>query len=752
MFRQATISIFLLCTAAAGGVALAQPVSPPAVETMNEPVRIIADSINYDRRTGVYSAQGNVEIYWGNRILKADMARFYEQTKFAQATGNVFYTEDEGTLRGDYLEVNFETKQALLKDGDLFYRKENLSLSGTSLEKLSEDHYILEQGDITTCEGDSPPWKVSYKKADVTVNGWAKVTGATFKVKDIPLLYSPYLLFPAKAERQTGLLIPSFGFSSSEGAYLNNQFFWAISENTDATFYLDTATEKGLGVGSEYRYINSEDDYGRLYGYFASESGSYQDEEYGETEAEKFDREESRWNLIYEGHKDFNENLFLRAKVDLVSDRQFYKDYGYQTVLRTAERVESSVFLTKHWDQGFSLVGDVEYNKDLLEDFQKQSFFDDPNIGMQDLLDEDPVGRYPKVFFTGLPHLLGGTPLYARVESTYNNFSRDEGTEGSRADLNPIVSWPLVFSKHFLFETEAGLRETMYLDTHNREEGEDSHDNRTLYSIGARLSTKFMKVFSSKDNPQRRYRHTIEPEISYVCIPDRNQDDLPVYDAVDRITEQNRFALAFTNRLMAKLFHPDNTTAETEILFIRAGQYYDASTSDDPFSNFFLELRTRPATYVYVKSDFDYDVYDSELEAFNALLDLRNRRGDYFSIEYRYALADDEQPDTIIDALTDTFLDIEAFANERINADVEAIITSAGLALTNSLTLFGANRQTLDDDRSLETIVGLNYQAQCWGTMLTYRSRAATDGRQHENAVGIQFFLKGVGKVGGFGM
>jgi len=41
------------------------------------------------------------------------------------------------------------------------------------------------------------------------------------------------------------------------------------------------ATKKG-GGGGEYRYVTSETDRGRLYGYFIQESNSYQDDKYSD--------------------------------------------------------------------------------------------------------------------------------------------------------------------------------------------------------------------------------------------------------------------------------------------------------------------------------------------------------------------------------------------------------------------------------------------------------------------------------------
>ena len=657
-------------------------------------IQIIANSMSYNKETGVYKAYGNAEIHQVGRTLKANIIEYYYRTQTARAQGNVVLTEGDDILQCEYLEVNLETKEGLVRGGELFYQKGNFYLKGNYIQKLGENRYRIENGEFTTCNGKRPSWKFACKKADVTLEGLARVKGATFKIKDYPVFYFPYFVYPTRTKRQSGFLMPSVGSSSSEGVNFNNTFFWAISPNTDATAYLDMTTGKGIGLGGEYRYITSKTSRGRFYGYFISEKNSYRRDKYDQL----LDREKKRWNVFYKGKKDFDQNLFARFKVDLVSDRQYFKDYESQTTRRTAERTENSAFLTKHW-KGLSLVGDFEYNKDLLKS------------------NATTVQRYPEIFFTAIPQVITHTPFFFSLDSTYNNFSRDEGQEGDRFDFKPRVILPLRFYKNFLLQSEAGYRQTLYFDTSD-DEGLDN--SRSLFNFRSELSTKFMKVYGGQGNPRRKFRHTIEPEIVYTYITDEKQEDLPLYDEVDRIQKQNRFAYAITNRVVGKYYRPDNSSWEREILFLRIGQYYDSSTSHDPFSNFFLELRSRPTSFWYIKSNLEFDIYDNEFEAFNTLFRFNDRRGDFLRFEYRFSKDRDE-----------------------------AISTHADIKLSRDFGVFFQNRQARQEGRNLETTFGIDYHPQCWGTILSCRIRPGTEGRDRETKFMVEFYLKGIGKVGG---
>ena len=74
--------------------------------------------------------------------------------------------------------------------------------------KTGERTYTADSVQITTCDGESPVWDITGRKMDVTVEGYGFVNHAALRVKQVPVLYSPFLAFPVKLKRQTGLLAP----------------------------------------------------------------------------------------------------------------------------------------------------------------------------------------------------------------------------------------------------------------------------------------------------------------------------------------------------------------------------------------------------------------------------------------------------------------------------------------------------------------------------------------------------------------
>ena len=120
----------------------------------------------------------------------------------------------------------------------MFIARNHFYIKGEKIEKRGEATYRLENATVTTCDGEAPDWRLAGSELDVTVDGYGTMKHGRFLARDIPLLYVPYLIFPAKTTRQSGLLLPHLSYSRDKnGLDVELPFFWAISESVDATFF-----------------------------------------------------------------------------------------------------------------------------------------------------------------------------------------------------------------------------------------------------------------------------------------------------------------------------------------------------------------------------------------------------------------------------------------------------------------------------------------------------------------------------------
>ena len=95
-----------------------------------------------------------------------------------------------------------------------------------------------------------PDWKITGKNMTVTIEGYGTIHHAALWAKQVPVLYSPYLIFPAKTERQSGLLVPEAGYSERNGFQFSQPFYWAINDQSDATFTFEHIANRGEKIRS----------------------------------------------------------------------------------------------------------------------------------------------------------------------------------------------------------------------------------------------------------------------------------------------------------------------------------------------------------------------------------------------------------------------------------------------------------------------------------------------------------------------
>ena len=180
--------------------------------------------------------------------------------KTVVAEGDVTFEQGASRMQGVRLELDLAEKTGVLTDGRMDLEG-GLHLKGATLAKVGPRSFTLTDGMVTSCEvceGQDPSWKFKVKSARVTLEEFARLKGVTFSMGGVPLLWTPYLIWPALRDRASGFLIPGLGYNSNRGGYLGVSYYWAISRSADATFSGDFYTKQYYGFGAELRARPSE--------------------------------------------------------------------------------------------------------------------------------------------------------------------------------------------------------------------------------------------------------------------------------------------------------------------------------------------------------------------------------------------------------------------------------------------------------------------------------------------------------------
>ena len=288
------------------------------------PWDIEAQELNYDQDTNTYTAIGEVVIKKGDRVLKSDYARLDRNTMIAEARGKVEYTAGGDELRGDQLTIDLKKQTGEVEKGRLFLKKNNYHVTGTRIWKTGESTYRVLDGTVTSCDGDEPPWIITAKDFDVTVEGYGELHQASLRARNIPVLYTPYLIFPAKTKRQSGLLIPEPGYSQRDGLLLNVPFFWAISDNLDATFYQSLMSKRGYMQGAEFRYVSGPNSKGAVMADYLFKDMLSEEEFKAKRISEPYN---DRYWFRGKANQDLPKGVVLKVDLDCVSDRDYLKEF-----------------------------------------------------------------------------------------------------------------------------------------------------------------------------------------------------------------------------------------------------------------------------------------------------------------------------------------------------------------------------------------------------------------------------------------
>lgn len=116
---------------------------------------------------------------------------------------------------------------------------------------------------FSSCDGDEKDWQISGKNLDVTINGYGSIDDASLMAKDAPIAYSPYFFFLLRSNARVVFLFAELGYSTRKGSRHQQPYYWAINDNTDATFYANAMT-LGIKTGLEYRYNLDKESLGIL--------------------------------------------------------------------------------------------------------------------------------------------------------------------------------------------------------------------------------------------------------------------------------------------------------------------------------------------------------------------------------------------------------------------------------------------------------------------------------------------------------
>ncbi|NTV50508.1 MAG: LPS-assembly protein LptD [Geobacteraceae bacterium] len=652
----------------------------------DENIHINADRMNQSMTDGVYTAEGNVVVLWKGMNLAADKIRYEEATHMLYATGSVVMTKESNILKGDTLTLDLDTDRAEMDSARLTSPETGMNISAEKLIRINESEYKATSTEMTTCDIPDPSWKFGADKLNVNLLGYATGRNVIFYVKDLPVLYLPWIAFPVVLEKRSGLLFPQIGYSKSRGMQLDLPFYWVISPSQDLQFDLDLLSKRGIGTGIDYRYIRKRGSEGRISAYSI------------------YDQLDNRWRWqLNQEHKEiFSREANLRMAVNANSDRSFLSDFGAKSGEYNRQSSETVVNVLKTW-QNYAVNSYLRYSEDL--------YATDNRSTLQTL---------PAISMSGVRQQFFSLPLYFDVDATAENLYRKTGTTGQRLHVFPRLT--------LLPDTGNYLNVSLFTGAHVRGYTTDRRDSSggiqasggdVLPEAGLRLSTSLTRIYDTNHQLLKKIRHEIVPEISYNFVPERDQKRLPLYDYVDRFIHRNMISLSVTSLINGKFF-PGDTAEYRDISRIKLSADYaieggrrDLLTlveSQRSWSDLTLESDTWLTKLLRLTFDSRYNLYEKNLSTAVVGVEANDRQGNLIGAGYQMS-----------------------------RNKVEYFEGRISTRMIKPLNLSYTGRYSFDRGDFLESVYAAEYRHKCWSVNLAVQQRPGNQ------SYTVNFNLAGLG-------
>ncbi|HEY2548571.1 MAG TPA: LPS assembly protein LptD [Candidatus Acidoferrum sp.] len=521
------------------------------------------------KKGDLFIADDDVDIHYGDQRLQADHVEYNEKTFESAARGHVRFDYNNEHLEADEAHYNVSTGHGTftnVRGAVKIERRANplvlvsqnpLYFQAPEVERFSEDIYLVRRGWITICDPQHPTWQFYAPHARIRLNKTVALVNANFRLYRVPLIWLPYATAPAGEKiRQSGILLPVLSQSNSKGFIIGDALYLAPKPWLDATLGAEYLSKRGSAERAEFRARPFENT-SIKYTYFGViDSGLKTPGPDGTTLVEKQGGHQQQLevqSLLPDGWRfvsDVNELTSLTFRL------AFADSFGDAI---TSE-VRSATFLTNNF-RGFSLNFAALTDKTFLSIPITSATTGITTPAVSVSLRNAPEARFGSVEQTPWQNL----PVYFSFDAFAGASHRQDDSPLNtpafvpRTEFAPKVTVPLHFGDWFGVTTSATFRTTYYGDSYNtlgQLSGQSISRNDGELTVEFRpptLERFFDRSPLDKTKPHKRYKHTIEPTITYRYVTGVNNfADFIRFDSDSTLTDTNEVEYGITQRLFSK--------------------------------------------------------------------------------------------------------------------------------------------------------------------------------------------------------
>lgn len=474
-----------------------------AQELNMEKLQLVAKDV--DTKNNIITAVGDVVAYSPTYYLSSDKMVYDKDREILELFDNVLIIKDNKIqTQSNYAYVDM--KNDIINQDPVFLMDNSSNIWSNSKEaNKDKDLITLENSILSSCDCIDPIWSIRSSSSDYDTEAmWMNTYNPRLYIKNVPVFYLPYFGFPTDTTRRTGLLLPTMGYSSSEGFLYSQPIFIAPADNYDIELIPQIRTKRGYGSYANFRYADSPDSMLNLKtGYFKEFNNYRKEEKLENSEHYGLDIDYERKN-IFSTKKEHQDGVF--TSIRYLNDIEYIILKEDDGNLGTDKKVESKVNYFYNTPEYYGGV----YGKYYIDASKKSN--------------ANTLQELPQVQFHSYNKELFLENLIYSIDTKAQNFTRKEGLNAKIYDITVPISY-----------TKNILDDYMYLGVENRTiltqyDYSNSLYNNLRYEDGTLIQnrTSFI-VGTDLIKPYSDYIHTLNLNASY-DIPENLRKDGDLYN------------------------------------------------------------------------------------------------------------------------------------------------------------------------------------------------------------------------------
>lgn len=483
----------------------------------------------------------SIEIHWDSDLLYAegrlDSAHIVHQvytvlpdssidtttTAFDSTftRGKPKMTDGGEVVVGAKMVYNIKSKRGKIVEGTTDFQDGKYYCD--QIKKVDANVFNMRSGYYTTCTDEHPHY--GFWAYDMKMIRHDKVVArpVVLVFGPVPVAIIPFGVFPASGGRHSGILMPRYGESASQGRFFTGLgYYWAPNDYYDSKMMVNYYERFGVMIRSDMNYA-------QRYVYSGGLSGSYINMTRSGTQSRGWDAQ------IRHSHQ-ITPNTHLTVDAGFVSSGQYYQDVSRSATQRLQRNIRSNVTLSQIWPgTPYSASANLRRTQDLetggWEQVLPQVAFsrgNSPLIPLPADAKPDSAKWFNNIFWS---YGFGGINRASRnvkPETAYTpqvvtkdkkgGVSHSVNVTASQKPFGVLAVTPAInYSEMWVDEWwEFSQRANLTIDSvkHN------SFKARRTFSTGIGLSTRLYGLFHPNILSVTAIRHTLSPGISFNWTPD----------------------------------------------------------------------------------------------------------------------------------------------------------------------------------------------------------------------------------------